>query len=430
MLPDKNNMDKLKVVNVAINKSELNDRVKKLDKFKLVSARPIPTSILNLLPDEKRSSYIVVNIEDRTYMTIVENGNFERVSVIPEGMNDILGKINQRENSYSKAYEICKNTTIASQGLNSIEEGNEYIDLVMPTLYTIVNEIKKEISKIDEEVSKIYVTGSGASINNLDLYFQDFLDDIPCEILKPKFLEASSLKIGIKEYIEVNSAIALALDGLGMGIKELNFVTPKVLSLNMSMPIGGTKAIAGNDGKRRISFNMKGKMDPAEKLMMRLIAIAGIFLIGYGLISTSVVRRLDESTEEAKKEYTNTTKAVAQVESDQQTVDYMTDEYVKQIDKMKGGTSDVATTATSTLSKDAIPNFLNQVMFLIPQNVVIESIENTTGSHIVIEARSKEYQQLGLFKAILYNKELLTDVTSTGSVKEGEYVKVTIEGDL
>ncbi len=425
LLPNTENLDKLKVINVAVNKSELNDRIGKLEKNKLVSARPLPTSILNLVPDNKNSNSIVVNIEDRTYMTIIEKGNLSRVSIIPEGMNDILEKINERENSYSKAYEICKNTTISRQGLN-IEEGNEYIDLIIPTLYTIVSEIKKEIAKIDGEISKIYITGSGISINNLDLYFQDFLDDIPCEILKPKFLEAGSLKIGIKEYIEVNSAIALALDGLGTGIKELNFVVPKLLSLGIS-----SQSTAGNKivGKGKISMNMKGEMDPAEKLMVRLIATAGIFVIGYGLISGSIMKRLDGNISEAKKEYSNTVNAISQVDSDQEIVEYMTDEYVKQIEKMKGGTSNVSTTST-TLPKDAIPNFLNQVMFLIPQNVVIESIENTSGTHISIETKSKEYQQIGLFKAILYNKELLENVTSTGSIKEGDYVKVTIEGDL
>lgn len=426
LLPNPANVDKLKVINVSVNKSELNERISKLEKYRLVSARPIPTSIINLVASDRKSNSIIVNIEDRTYMTILENGNLSRVSTIPEGMNDILNKINERENSYSKSYEICKNTTISSQGLN-IEEGNEYIEVIMPTLYSIANAIKNEINNCGIEIDKVYITGSGISINNLDIYLQDFLDDIPCEILKPKFLEANSLKIGIKEYLEVNSAIALALDGLGMGIKDLNFTTAKILSLNLS-------SSSGKDEKKgegtRISLNMSGKLVPVEKLLVRIIVIIAIFIVGYGIIGSTIVKRLDGTLEDAEKELATTQTAIKQVDSDQSTIDYMIDEYTRQIEKMKGGTSDVEGDSSGALTKDAIPNFLYQVMFSIPQNVVIESIENTNGNHVLINAKSKEYQQLGLFKAILYNKKLLNNVTSTGSVKSGEYVQVTIEGDL
>ena len=43
---------------------------------------------------------------------------------------------------------------------------------------------------------------------------QDRINDIPCELIKPSFLDAQSLKIGIKDYIEVNSAISLALSNI------------------------------------------------------------------------------------------------------------------------------------------------------------------------------------------------------------------------
>jgi hypothetical protein len=43
------------------------------------------------------------------------------------------------------------------------------------------------------------------------------------EILKPFFVDPTSLNVQAKEYIEVNSAIALALDGVGCLNKDLNF---------------------------------------------------------------------------------------------------------------------------------------------------------------------------------------------------------------
>ena len=44
-----------------------------------------------------------------------------------------------------------------------------------------------------------------------------------CEILKPYFIKNVNIsRENVKDYIEVNSAIALALQGLGEGIKKIN----------------------------------------------------------------------------------------------------------------------------------------------------------------------------------------------------------------
>lgn len=50
-------------------------------------------------------------------------------------------------------------------------------------------------------------------------------------------------------------------------------------------------------------------------------------------------------------------------------------------------------------TKNAIPNLLNQIMFIIPENVQITSIQNTTDKHIEINAQSNKYEQLGYLKA-------------------------------
>ena len=426
-LSNPENVEKLKIVNVSMNKTELNSRVSNFDKGKLVSARPIPTSILNLVSLKNSDNSLIVNIEDRTYITVIKNGNFDNVEIIPDGMNDILDKINNRENSYSKAYEICKNTTISNQGLN-IEEGNEYVEFIMPTLFKIANKIKDVISDFDGDIGNIYITGSGSSINNIDLYLQDFLDNIPCEILKPKFLEAGSLKVSIKDYIEVNSAIALALDGLGMGIKELNFASvSKVASITSSFGSINTGNIQLEDAKA----SFKAKLDPIEKLMFRVIGTACIFLIGYGVISNSMMGSYEEKLTETESTKTTVVKAISSVSTDQKNVNSITNQYKEQIEKLKRNDSgDNYGDNSVVIPKDVLPNFLNQLMFAIPQYVTVDSIANTTGVHISIDAHSKEYQQIGLFKAILYNKGLLKNVTSTYSYKEGEYVRVTIEGDL
>ena len=64
-----------------------------------------------------------------------------------------------------------------------------------------------------ERVENVYITGTGAIINNIDIYFQESLKNIQCELLKPNFISNNS-KINIKDYIEVNSAISIALYSL------------------------------------------------------------------------------------------------------------------------------------------------------------------------------------------------------------------------
>ena len=82
------------------------------------------------------------------------------------------------------------------------------------------------------------------------------------------------------------------------------------------------------------------------------------------------------------------------------------------------------------IAKDAIPNLLNRIMFVIPQKVIITSIKNTVDNHIVIEAQAEKYEQLGYFKALLDSRGILVDVKSTSGAKDGKIVKVTIEGEL
>ena len=69
-------------------------------------------------------------------------------------------------------------------------------------------------------------------------------------------------------------------------------------------------------------------------------------------------------------------------------------------------------------------------MSIIPENVQLTSIENTTNTHIVINAQSNKYEQLGYLKAKIKTDVILTNVISTAGQKENDVVLVKIEGDL
>lgn len=118
---------------------------------------------------------------------------------------------------------MCKETTIyTSDGKELTEEQTGYLEEIMPVLYPIVGQVQKVLNENIEKIENVYITGTASLINNVDLYFQEYLNNVRCEVLKPGFIPVTP-DINIKDYIEVNSAIAIALMGLGEGIADMNF---------------------------------------------------------------------------------------------------------------------------------------------------------------------------------------------------------------
>ena len=110
-------------------------------------------------------------------------------------------------------------------------------------------------------------------------------------------------------------------------------------------------------------------------------------------------------------------------------VNSRTDKYQKIIYEIEDANNKLT---ESYLSKNAIPNLLNEIMFIVPKEVQILSIRNATDKHIIIDAQSQNYQDLGYLKSSIQTQGYLTNVTSTSGTKasDSNYVKVTIEGDL
>ncbi len=81
-------------------------------------------------------------------------------------------------------------------------------------------------------------------------------------------------------------------------------------------------------------------------------------------------------------------------------------------------------------TRNAIPNLLNQIMSIVPENVQLTSIENTNGTHIIIQAQSNKYEQLGYLVAKMKADVILSNVISTAGQKDNNVVSIKIEGEL
>ena len=419
--------DKIKVIHVSTNKSSITKINQTFANYKVSTITPIGTGIANVALIKPKENIIIVNLEETTTITTIVNQKIYNVEKLEEGSGKILEQIANKENSYSKAYEICKNTTIYTmEGKELQDEENEYLEDIMPTLYKIVTGLQEYVVNSTIKFDKIYITGTMSAINNIDLYFQEFFQTEKCELLKPYFV-TENIKINIKDYIEVNSAIAMAMQGLGYGIKNMNFKKasfydqlPEWLKVDVSL---------GKKEKKSSNFNfsLSGKLDATERWLLRGAAGVLILTIIYSCFAVYLDNRISEKIAEANESSNFVDAQINAVQSDIDEVENITYKYQEMTENLRN----INQQAQDDLNlKGSIPNLLIEIMSTIPKEVQITEIENTTDKHMVIRAQCKTYDQLGYFKAKLREDGILTNVTSTQGEKQGEFVKIVIEGDL
>lgn len=423
--------EKLKVIHIAENKIELNKKTQVLENYKLMNISPISMSIANLLNTDEKQNALIVNIENETTITTIIDNKIFNIDKLEQGSSEFLSKINLKENSYSKSYEICKNTTIyTSEGRELQEEESSYLEDIMPTLYNIVGEVKKIINTNMQKINKVYITGTASLINNVDLYFQEYLDEAKCEILRPYFIEGTR-DISIKDYIEVNSAISLAMMGLGEGITGMNFkkltFADKVPSwMKVEVDPDKTKKEKKNLGGL-LTWDLGQKLDKTEIGLIRIASALLILVIVYSCFSALLSNQIDAKENEAEESIASTNRQIQLANSDDEKIKTRTNEYTTMIDNLQEANDRLA---ERNRTRNAIPNLLNQIMSVIPASVQLTSIENTTDSHIVINAQSDRYEQLGYLVAKMKNDVILTNVISTAGQKDSNVVTIKIEGDL
>lgn len=430
--------DKVGVMYMYTEKANIVGKLQTLDSYKVGTIVPTPIAIKSLNNFDNKRNSIIINIESQTSVTTLVNGKIYRVDLIEDGMKQILDEISEKENSYSKAYEICKNTTIyTTEGRNLQVDEDEYLKDIMPNLYNIVEKTKSIMSQNNIEIEDIYITGLASVINNIDLYFQENFPDKKCEILVPFFAKRNNFKINIKDYIEVNSAIALALEGLGLGTKEANFKHNgqlEKISQLFSIEIGGknkgkdeNKSTKKSSTKNVIKMDLGEKLDSTEKWLIRAAASVLILLVVYIAFTKILMSQISNKKTEIEAYIKDSENKVAQVENYNRLLKTRTGDYnslIEQIDKQNEKISEL------NAKKNAIPNLLNKIMFSIPKGVQLLSIANTSGKTIQIDAQAQRYEELGYFIASIKNEGILLDVTSTSGNKNDELIKVTIKGNL
>ena len=431
--PDTQEKERLKVIHISENKIELNKKIQKFSSYRLQNIIPISMAISDITKFEPKENCLIVNIEENTTITTILDQNIYDIKTLDIGSQEILDKINIKENSYQKAYEICKETTIyTSEGKELSEEETGYLEDIMPTLYDILGQIRKIINDSMDKIEKVYITGTAALINNVDLYFEEYLENVRCEILKPSFIKISP-EINVKDYVEVNSAISLALSGLGQGIAGMNFKKTSLMDKLpdiLKMEVGGKKKATKEDKKLKsnlftVDFNVP--LDKIEKALLRSSIGILILFIVYSSFASLINKQIELKKEQAQESINNTNSQIALVNNDIQSAQNKTSEYTSKINNLDEINKKLQ---ENNRLKKSIPNLLNKLMYVMPNEVQLTSIQNTTSTHIEIQAQSKSYAQLGYLTASIKTNGILTNVISTSGQKENNIVTIKIEGDL
>ena len=432
--PSTEDRDKLRVVYSYVDKSSVVQTLQLLDKFKIHNVSPIAITIPNLNEALVQEDCLIVNLEEETEVTTIINGKIYSVDKIETGMGKILRFIEERENSIQRAYEVCKNTTVYTKsGQNLKVDGNEYLDDIITILFEIIDKIKETVVRNGVDINSIYLTGMGLVINNIDLLFQENWIDKKCEILVPYFIEKTNVKINIKDYIEVNSAISLAIQGLDNKNQEINFDESKMTFQKfmtiLTSDVGKGTKIKTKRPKQKLTAKDIANLELDFTDRILLTVVAGLLLVIILFIGVTEVlsRQINEKIFVADNVISASQKEINKINQYTTMVNARTSEYQSLIDKIDSANSKVSEEYSS---KNAIPNLLNKIMYAIPVGVQLLSIENQSGKDIVITAQAEKYDQLGYFKAALEEEGILTDIVSTKGVKQGDLISITITGKL
>ena len=414
--------EKIKVIHISVPKTAIAQRKNQFSEYKVTSMLPLGVTIQNLIKKEKKTGTLIVNIEKNTTITKIYNNEITDIIVLPIGAQDIIEKIRQKENSYSKAYEICKNSTIYTEKDKDLQyEENEYLVDIMPILFQIITEVRKITEESFEKIDKVYITGTASAIGNIDIYFQEYLRNVTCEILKPSFISNNS-KINIKDYIEVNSAISIALQGLEKN-STINFTKESIISK-------GLRALKTDSQGKKFNISTTALTNFIDKFntqfyigvftfsLIVIVYLTGIFLMN---------KQLDSKINLADKSISDTNARISEVSNynskfNEQITNYS--RLIRNIENVNNANSE------DKRFRNTIPNLLNNIMAVIPKGVQLSSIENTSDTHIVIVARSDHSEQIAFFKTNLDKEKVLLKVVSDTGTMQGGSLTVRIEGEL
>lgn len=441
--------DQYKAICIAVSKIELTNLWQALSSTKFESISTIGSTIVNVLKDKGAGqNTIIVNIEDDTKVTVIKDGAIDELIQIPVGMDEVIAKLADKFNSYARAYEALKGVdAYADADLSLDYEMQSIRDALMPTLYDLKQRLIISLEPYLDSVQDIFISGTGIIVNNIDLYLQEAFPGKHCEILTPYFVNRE--RSSIKDVLEVNSALAAAAYGLNGIDKSLDFLAsgtylrgeakkkqfnPKEIAGNvknffeeankkMLRPVKSKKrknAVAFDDEVENLQqlggageysappFEEEVEYyDPISEWLTRAAVSLFVAWLAYTGFAGYVEGRIDDRRVTVESNIAKTENEIKNVETDRNTIQVKSDEYRGKTVKLQRIIDSIRLQQERSFD---VPNFLSQLMFIIPTDVKVTSVQIGTDDTVILEAESGKYAQLGYFVSRLKLAGVLKDV--------------------
>lgn len=478
------NIDKFNAICAYVSKAELANLKTNYEGFKISSVGPLGLSINNLFKNKGvDEESVIVNIENKTTVTILFRGEVQKVIAIPLGMEDVLDKLAEKYNSYSKAYDACKKVSVYIEDVTALdEESRDILDVILPVFYDIRQRVDNAITPYKKQIKAIYLSGTAVTVNNVDLYFQENFPSLRCEILKPFFAQKRDSGIQ-KEIVEVNSAIATALNGLGMIDHNIDFnsAANKIMRNSTSDAMKNIKSAVDNfakdfkakyeipsnknvgavladkfkdlfkskysrgktRGKVRVAYDaeitnpldyendgeatVQTGISTFDAWLIRITVASIVVCLVYLWGSSYVTKSLKQNIADSDIAISKVNAEILKANEDAEYIRSRASEYSDKISKLIAVMEEIETEKRK--SNFDIPNFMSQLMFIIPQGVTITNINITELGEVEIDANSSQYAQLGYFVSRLKLEKILLNVDMS-VVEMQQNIKIKVGGML
>lgn len=441
--------DQYKAICIAVNKVELTNLWQALSSTKFESISAVGSTIVNLLKDKGLGqNSIIVNIEDDTKVTVIKNGEIFELIQIPVGMDEVIAKLADKYNSYARAYEACKGIDAYAEGDLTLDYESQSIrDVLMPTLYDLKQRLIIALQSYLDDIQDVYITGTGIIVNNIDLYLQEAFSGKHCEILIPYFVNKE--RNSLKDVLEVNSALAAAAYDLNGIDKNADFLAsgtylrgeakkkkmdPREIAGNIKnffdeankkllRPVKSKsrkKAVAFDDEVENLQqlggageysapkFEEEVEYyDPISEWLTRAAVSLFVAWIAYTGFAGYVEGRIDDKLLTVSSNIAKTESEIANVEKDKNAIQLQSDEYKEKTVKLQRIIESIRLQQERSFD---VPNFLSQLMFIIPSDVKVTAVQIGTDDTVILNAESAKYAQLGYFVSRLKLAGVLKDV--------------------
>lgn len=419
---NKGDTEKLNVLIAMQDKNSIETRVKIFpDNVNVRAIMPVDISISNLYQGE--TAALIVNLEEDTYITEILEGVAVKTTKSESGISHIISEVDKTENSLPKSYEVVRNIVLPVNDMDQMTfEGNEYAPVVTAEILNVCEDIKRVISRNFGLYKKIYITGTGSCISNIDVFIEKVIGNVECELLKPEMLEEGE-NLPIKEYIDVNSAFALALEEQGYERQYMSFKREQKNGINLgslnSIDTSGLKVIE----------RFKGKLKTKEIFGIR-VGIASLFImIIFALFAQYIVSGNIAKQNEVEKNISAQRQEISKIEEDGKRIAEKRQDYESLITRIDKKMDTAEGDRLGVTEKNSIPDLLTNIAHIIPKRVKITSIVEKNNK-ITIKAEAYEYEQLGFFIGKINTEKILNNVKTSKDQKSKGILEITIEGDL